>query len=83
MAGRRLKFVLLILAVLLFPMAVSCGQGDGLVNLTNDPGMMSLWPSWSPDGSRIAYVSDGGIYTMDADGANQTRILGPPPWESA
>ena len=72
MAGRRLKFVLLILAVLLFPMAVSCDQGDGLVNLTNDPGMPHVWPSWSPDGSRIACVSDG-IYIMDPLGGPTKR----------
>ncbi|TEU20501.1 MAG: DUF2157 domain-containing protein [Anaerolineales bacterium] len=35
-------------------------------------------PAWSPDGSRIAFMSyrDGNrdIYVMDADGSNQTRL---------
>jgi Tol biopolymer transport system component len=38
-----------------------------------------LWPTWSPDGSRIAFVSKrdhllGEIYVMDADGSNVKRI---------
>ena len=35
-------------------------------------------PSWSPDGSKIAFFSerDGNfeIYLMDVDGSNQTRL---------
>lgn len=35
-------------------------------------------PKWSPDGSRIAYVKNGGaqkdIYIMNADGTNQLRL---------
>ena len=27
-----------------------------------------------PDGSRIAYVGDGGIYVMDSDGANSRQL---------
>ena len=37
-----------------------------------------FWPVWSPDGERIAFVSerDGGyeIYVMDADGRNEIRL---------
>jgi hypothetical protein len=39
-------------------------------------------PAWSPDGTKIAFVSrrDGNeeIYTMNADGSNQTRITNDP-----
>ena len=39
-------------------------------------------PSWSPDGSRIAFTSyrDGNwdIYVMDADGSNQQRLTDNP-----
>lgn len=31
-------------------------------------------PSWSPDGTKIAFTRDG-IVTMDANGANQVRIV--------
>lgn len=35
-------------------------------------------PSWSSDGSQIAYVRADGIYIMDADGEHSYRILGFP-----
>ncbi len=35
--------------------------------------------SWSPDGDRIAYAGDDGIYVMDADGSNKRRLM-PGPW---
>jgi Tol biopolymer transport system component len=36
------------------------------------PGATSAWdPSWSPDGKKIAYVMDGGVYSVDI-----TRIFG-------
>ena len=39
------------------------------------------WPSWSPDGKRIAFWSDrrnGGIYVMDADGENVRLLIEQP-----
>lgn len=47
-------------------------DGDKLCRLTNNTGNDD-YPSWSPDGEHIAYVSiDGtyGLYMMDADGSN-------------
>ncbi|MFA5079352.1 MAG: hypothetical protein WC541_07700, partial [Dehalococcoidia bacterium] len=39
------------------------------------------YPAWSPDGSKIVFYSkrdcindNGEIYTMNADGSNQTRV---------
>jgi len=66
--------ILLVLTMFLFSITVSCGQVDGPVNLTQYPGMPHVSPSWSPDGSRIAYISDG-IYIMDANGGNRTKVI--------
>jgi len=39
-------------------------------------------PSWSPDGTKIAFASDrdgnSEIYVMNADGTNQTRLTNNP-----
>jgi Tol biopolymer transport system component len=32
------------------------------------------FPSWSPDGSKIAYDADGHIFIMYADGSQPTQI---------
>ena len=52
-------------------------NGSGQVNFSNDPDSDST-PSWSPDGSKIAFSSfrdqDDEIYVMNADGTAQTRI---------
>ena len=54
-------------------------DGSGLARLTADDAP-DLYPSYSPDGSRLAYLkADGGdfrIYVSNADGTNPVRIAG-------
>ena len=55
-------------------------DGSNKINLTNNPG--NYWePAWSPDGSKIAFVSAGAeekfdIWVMNADGSNQINLTG-------
>ncbi|HEV2765667.1 MAG TPA: fibronectin type III domain-containing protein, partial [Pyrinomonadaceae bacterium] len=56
-------------------------DGSYQQNLTNFPNVVDRDPSWSPDGTRIAFSTsrDGlpaanEIYVMNADGTGQTRI---------
>ncbi|MCP4231033.1 MAG: hypothetical protein GY771_12920 [bacterium] len=63
--------------IILVALTVSPTHGDDAVRLTFDPGF-DIWPSWAPDGSRIAFESSrsGGydIYTIPATGGTPTRI---------
>ncbi len=64
------------------PLQIYTARADGsrLARLTDTAGHDNTWPSWSPDGRRIAFISyrEGGvgrIYQMGADGGGQTRLV--------
>ena len=56
-------------------------DGSGLMNLTNDPAS-DIYPAWSPDGTKIAFVSNRGgasdVYVMNADGTGVTQLTHDP-----
>jgi Tol biopolymer transport system component len=53
-------------------------DGSDLRALTAPGTGNNEWPRWSPDGAKIAFVSDRTgieqVYTMDADGSSQTQL---------
>lgn len=53
-------------------------DGAGAHAFAETPGVADCYPSWSPDGSRIAYISDEGgqtqLWVMDADGASARAL---------
>jgi len=60
-------------------------DGSNQTNLTSDPAN-DEYPSWSPDGKRIAYCSmkklNTDVYIINADGSNQTRLTDNPAFDA-
>lgn len=53
-------------------------DGSGQKNLTrtgrDDLAWSEVQPAWSPDGARIAYQRDAGLWTMKDDGSGKRRV---------
>jgi TolB protein len=49
-------------------------NGSDKTQLTSGPAGHDQLPDWSPDGRKIAYMEDGHIFRMRADGSHQTQL---------
>ena len=53
----------------------------GYIHVANSDGSQvtritrGSWPTWSPDGKRIAFHRDAHVYLMDADGSNEVALV--------
>jgi Tol biopolymer transport system component len=63
-------------------------DGNQRTRLTKIPGDDHWPPTWSLDGTRIAFTSDGtnkdnrGIYVMNSDGSGLTKLTDNPAYDS-
>ena len=64
---------------------IACGSFDPATNLTNYNNGNDMGPYWSPDGTKITFISDrdgnNEIYAMDEDGSNQTNLTNNETWD--
>ena len=64
---------------------VMAADGSDAERITNSPSTDSS-PSWSPDGTRLAFASDRGgnldVYVMDVDGSNVVQLTDHPGTDS-
>jgi Tol biopolymer transport system component len=58
-------------------------DGSGMKNLTETLLRSEYSPVWSPDGTRIAYVDEGQLSVMDADGGNAALWASATSWRAA
>jgi hypothetical protein len=61
-----------------FDLFVVDTNAKNLTNLTNTPAISEDYPSWSADGSAIAFSRDGDIYKMSPTGTNLRQLTSAP-----
>jgi Tol biopolymer transport system component len=49
-------------------------DGSRRINLTDNQAD-DFWPTWSADGGKIAFIRRFAVYTMNADGSGETRVI--------
>lgn len=70
--------VILFVAILVSPVAGAVTVQEN-VQITN--GVNQGSPAWSPDGKKIAFSFDQGIWIMDADGSSQKPVFDSVVWD--
>lgn len=61
-------------------------DGSGRANLTANSQTRDRFPTWSPDGRRLAFLRDSDIWAMNVDGANPINLTSASPgldWQPA
>ncbi|MFC1629126.1 TolB family protein [Gemmatimonadota bacterium] len=56
-------------------------DGSSARNLTNTLLEQELWPSWSPDGSRIFFCRGGDIYVVGVNGSGLSQLTTGTDWD--
>lgn len=54
--------------------ANSDGSGSSTLAQANVPPVIISDPAWSPDGTKLVFVSDSDLWVMNADGSNKTNV---------
>ena len=49
-----------------------------VVRVDEVPGIEGTYPSWAPDGERLAFERGGDLYIVERDGSNERRFVHDP-----
>ena len=75
-----LNFIFISLSVIvLLSFVAGATSVEGNVQITT--GVNQNMPAWSPDGDKIVFSSNQGIWVMDSDGSNQKQVFDSVIWD--